>query len=119
MAIRGTITAGDFIAFINYLMLMTWPMMAIGWVADLFQRGLTSLGRIQALFDERPSLQDLPSPALAPALRGGIQVRNLSFTYPNQTEAALHDLNLEIRRGRNFLALWGGPVRARPPCATS
>ena len=55
MAIGGTLTAGDFVAFINYLLLMTWPMMAIGWVADLFQRGMTSLARIQSLFDERPA----------------------------------------------------------------
>ncbi len=106
MVITGVITAGDFVAFINYLLLMTWPMMAIGWVADLFQRGMTSLGRIQALFDERPSLQDPASPVPAPALKGGIEVRNLAFTYPQQTRAALHDLNLEVREGQ-FLGIVG------------
>lgn len=106
MAIQGTITLGDFVAFINYLLLMTWPMMAVGWVADLFQRGTTSLGRIQALFDERPSLQDPPAPPLVPALRGEIQICNLSFTYPGQTRAALRDINLEVHEGR-FLGLVG------------
>ena len=106
MAIRGTITAGDFVAFINYLLLMTWPMMAIGWVADLFQRGITSLGRIQALFDEKPSLQDPSIPSPVPALGGGIQIRNLTFTYPNQTRAALRNIDLEIREGQ-FLGIVG------------
>jgi ATP-binding cassette, subfamily B, multidrug efflux pump len=106
MAISGTITAGDFVAFINYLLLMAWPMMAIGWVADLAQRGMTSLGRIQALFDERPGLQDRPMSPAVPALKGGIQIRNLAFTYPNQIHAALRDINLEVGIGR-FLGIVG------------
>ena len=108
MAIGGTLTAGDFVAFINYLLLMTWPMMAIGWVADLFQRGVTSLGRIQTLFDERPSLLDpvLPETQPPPLLTGGIQLRNLSFTYPNQPQAVLRDLNLEVRPGQ-FIGIVG------------
>ena len=106
MAIGGTLTAGDFVAFINYLLLMTWPMMAIGWVADLFQRGMTSLGRIQSLFDERPCLLDHVPPATTPLLNGGVQLRNLSFTYPNQSQAVLRDLDLEIRPGQ-FIGLVG------------
>ncbi len=108
MAIGGTLTAGDFVAFINYLLLMTWPMMAIGWVADLFQRGVTSLGRIQTLFDERPSLLDpvLPETQPPPLLTGGIQLRNLSFTYPNQPQAVLRDLDLEVRPGQ-FIGIVG------------
>ena len=51
LTISGTITAGDFVAFISYLFIMTWPMMAMGWVADLFQRGVTSLSRIEALLN--------------------------------------------------------------------
>lgn len=108
MAIKGTLTAGDFVAFINYLLLMTWPMMAIGWVADLFQRGSTSLGRIQALFDERPSFQDpVPTETLPPlVLTGGIELRNLSFTYPNQSQSVLRDLDLEVHPGQ-FLGIVG------------
>ena len=49
LTISGTITAGDLVAFISYLFIMTWPMMAMGWVADLFQRGVTSLSRIEAV----------------------------------------------------------------------
>jgi ATP-binding cassette, subfamily B, multidrug efflux pump len=108
MAIQGTLTAGDFVAFINYLLLMTWPMMAIGWVADLFQRGATSLGRIQALFDERPGLQEpVPSEITPlPVLTGGIRLRKLSFSYQNQPLSVLRDLDLEIPPGR-FLGIVG------------
>jgi len=106
MAIAGTLTAGDFVAFISYLLLMTWPMMAIGWVADLFQRGMTSLGRIQSLFDERPCLVDRAPSEITPHLSGGIQLRNLTFAYPDQSLPVLRDLNLEVRPGQ-FIGLVG------------
>jgi ATP-binding cassette, subfamily B, multidrug efflux pump len=106
MTIGGTITAGDFVAFINYLLLMTWPMMAIGWVADLFQRGITSLGRIQVLFEERPSLQDPFTALPLPAIKGGIEISGLSFSYPHQTQLALQNIHLKVRRGQ-FLGIVG------------
>jgi len=106
MAIGGTLTAGDFVAFINYLLLMTWPMMAVGWVADLFQRGMTSLGRIQSLFHERPCLMDQVPAERPPRLTGEIRLHHLSFTYPNQSQSVLHDLDLEIRPGQ-FLGVVG------------
>jgi len=106
MAIEGTITAGDFVAFINYLMLMTWPMMAIGWVTDLFQRGVTSLGRIQSLFNEKPDLRDPLTSQPPAALSGGIELKNLSFSYPHHTQLALQDIDLEIRPGQ-FLGIVG------------
>lgn len=106
MAIGGTLTAGDFVAFINYLLLMTWPMMAVGWVADLFQRGMTSLGRIQSLFHERPCLVDQVPAESLPRLTGEIRLHHLSFTYPNQSQAVLHDLDLAIRPGQ-FLGVVG------------
>lgn len=106
MAIGGTLTAGDFVAFINYLLLMTWPMMAVGWVADLFQRGMTSLGRIQSLFHERPCLMDQVPAERPPRLTGEIRLHHLSFTYPNQSQTVLHDLELEVRPGQ-FLGVVG------------
>lgn len=106
MAIGGTLTAGDFVAFINYLLLMTWPMMAVGWVTDLFQRGMTSLGRIQSLFHERPCLMDQVPAESPPRLTGEIRLHHLSFTYPNQSQTVLHDLELEVRPGQ-FLGVVG------------
>ncbi|MCE5244213.1 MAG: ABC transporter ATP-binding protein [Syntrophobacteraceae bacterium] len=109
MTISGIITAGDFVAFISYLFLMTWPMMAMGWVADLFQRGVTSLGRINALLEEKPALWDppaLPEAAAASTLKGNILLRNLSFTYPGQRGATLRNIHLDIRAGQ-FIGVVG------------
>jgi ATP-binding cassette subfamily B protein len=100
MAIRDAITAGDFVAFINYLYLMTWPMMAMGWVADLFQRGVTSLGRIESLLKEKPELKSAETAVSAmPAVRGDIRVENLTFTYPGHKEPTLRGINLHVRAG--------------------
>ncbi len=106
MAIGGTITAGDFVAFISYLFLMTWPMMAMGWVADLSQRGITSLGRIQELILQRPGLQDSQKPVSERITKGDISVRKLSFAYPGQSDPALKEIDLHVPSGL-FLGIVG------------
>jgi ATP-binding cassette subfamily B protein len=106
MAIRGSITAGDFVAFVNYLFLMTWPMMAFGWVADLFQRGVTSLDRIHGLLEEKPDLESPPAAIHSPVTRGDIHIEGLSFSYANQKEPALRNIDMDIRAG-TFLGIVG------------
>lgn len=107
MALKGTITAGDFVAFISYLYLMTWPMMALGWVADLFQRGVTSLGRIHALLLEEPELKDVEGAVETPVKEGSICVKDLSFSYSGlQRSLTLSDINLDIPAGM-FLGIVG------------
>lgn len=108
LTIEGIITAGDLVAFISYLFLMTWPMMAIGWVADLFQRGVTSLHRIEDLFQEKPVLRDLTQEkgGLDLRARGEIVVRDLSFQYPGQQVPSLECVHLEIHAGQ-FLGIVG------------
>lgn len=99
LTIGGSITTGDFVAFITYLYMLVWPMMALGWVASLFQRGVTSLERIQAVIHERPVLKE---PAVARELRhigGDIGIKGLTFTYDKQKKPALRDINLIIRPG--------------------
>ncbi len=98
MVISGTISIGGFVAFISYLFMLTWPMMALGWVSNLFQRGLTSLARIQEVMDERPLLQ----PVTAGRKIGRpdiISLRHLTFAYPGQERPRLKDINLDIRPG--------------------
>ena len=109
LTISGTITAGDFVAFISYLFIMTWPMMAMGWVTDLFQRGVTSLSRIEALLNEKPHLADrdetshsaFPGPHSEPrsSLRGEILVKDLHFAYPGQETQGLKGVDLHVPRG--------------------
>lgn len=108
MTIQGRITVGDFVAFITYLFLMTWPMMALGWVTDLFQRGITSLARIQELLLEEPRLKDPVSPRPASISRGEISLRGLSFSYLGHEDQGevLRGIDLHIPPGV-FLGIVG------------
>ncbi|MFZ0929945.1 MAG: ABC transporter ATP-binding protein [Syntrophobacteraceae bacterium] len=106
LTISGTITAGDLVAFISYLFIMTWPMMAMGWVADLFQRGVTSLSRIEAVMNVRPSLLEREGAASVTITRGEIRVKDLSFRYTGQRELSLNGINLQVPGGM-FLGIVG------------
>lgn len=99
MTIAGSITTGDFVAFISYLYLISWPMMALGWVADLFQRGVTSLSRIQSLLQEESSFTPVDTPLLTPITEGAILVKDLCFAFPNHDEPVLKHIHLNIRPG--------------------
>jgi ATP-binding cassette subfamily B multidrug efflux pump len=99
LTIQGSITIGDFVAFTSYLSMLTWPMMALGWVTNLFQRGVTSLQRIQNVLDERPVIVSPVNPLPVPEKVDTITVKNLTFAYPNQSEPVLRNVSLEIRQG--------------------
>ncbi len=99
LTIQGSITIGDFVAFTSYLFMLTWPMMALGWVTNLFQRGVTSLQRIQNVLDERPVIVSPVRPHPVPEKVDTITVKNLTFSYPNQSEPVLRNVSLEIQRG--------------------
>src|ERR1700746_2637783 len=98
--LRGRITVGDFVAFNTYMVQLTWPVIALGWVINIFQRGTASMGRINEILVEKPEIEDTPSPQFHKAegpgmqLRGEIEFRGLNFAY-NGT-AVLHDINLRI-----------------------
>ena len=84
LAARGTISVGSFVAFGLYLALLTWPLIALGWVTNLFQRGATSLDRLLEILDAVPNVTSPSSPrALPPAGAGrAIEFRNVGFRYP-------------------------------------
>ena len=98
LVIGTAITLGDFVAFISYLYMMVWPMMAIGWVSSLVQRGLTSLERIHNLLAARSSLPDVEqaSPAFTDL---SIRLENLTFHYSQSEFAALDAASLEFSPG--------------------
>ncbi len=77
------ITPGDFVAFISYLGLLTWPMMALGWVVNLIQRGGASLDRIDAILKTEPAIINPPDPSPGPTFKGSITLENVSFSYGN------------------------------------
>jgi len=113
-AILGEISAGDFVAFISYLNLLTWPMMAMGWVTNLLQRGSASMRRINAILEAVPDIRDpdlgdsisrplpLMEDAAARPNRGAIEIRGLSFTYPQQDRYALRDIRVRIAPSENI-----------------
>jgi ATP-binding cassette subfamily B protein len=107
--ISGRITVGGFVAFNTYMVQLTWPIIALGWVINIFQRGIASMGRINEILVEKPEIEDSEaiktnrgtSETLAPTLlRGEIEFRHLNFSY-NSTPV-LHDINLRIPAGSSL-----------------
>jgi ATP-binding cassette subfamily B protein len=98
--IKGHITLGAFVAFTVYLAMLNWPMYALGWVVNLWQRGIASLQRLDDILSIEPAIQS-PKDGLAPAgCRGAIEFRHLSFTYPDADRPALVDVSIEVPAGR-------------------
>jgi len=106
LVIEGRLTIGQFVAFNVYLAMLTWPMIALGWVVNLFQRGSASYGRLREVMDAVPAFQDAPDAIEANGLAGAIEVRHLTFRYPGAERAALTDVSLSIPAG-STLALVG------------
>jgi ATP-binding cassette subfamily B multidrug efflux pump len=111
------ITVGNFVAFNTYMVLLTWPIISLGWVINLFQRGTASMGRIQSMLSEKPEVTDASVPAAgAPVeVRGEIEFCNLSFHYGDTLiaaergtghvhgdEAVLKNVNLRVREGTSL-----------------
>ena len=106
------ISVGDFVAFNTYMMMLTWPIIALGWVVNLVQRGTASVIRIDELLTEKPTIDDAAADATMSAqtrLAGEIEFRHLSFAYPDaggKPVEVLHDIALTIPAGTS-LALVG------------
>jgi ATP-binding cassette, subfamily B, multidrug efflux pump len=97
--IKGELSFGDFVAFIGYLSMLAWPMVAIGWVANLFQRGAASMTRICEYLDTPPEIAE-PLGAKVPSdNRGEIAFRHVSFAY-NSGTFVLQDLHFTIAPGQ-------------------
>ena len=97
--LSGKITIGTFAAFNVYLMYLIWPIIALGWVTNIIQRGLASLGRLWTIFAAQPAIDDrlVPSNPVT-ALKGDIEFRNLTFAYNGFP--ILRNINLSIPAGR-------------------
>jgi ATP-binding cassette subfamily B protein len=97
--LRGEISVGSFTAFNIYLMYLIWPIIALGWVTNIVQRGLASLGRLWTIFRAEPQIDDHAArPEILPTLRGEIEFRHLNFSYNGKL--ILKDINLHIPAGR-------------------
>jgi len=97
--VRGIISVGTFAAFNVYLANLIWPIVALGWVTNMVQRGLASQGRLMTIFDAQPDINDREVPANpVTTLKGEIEFRNLSFSYNGH--AILKNINLHIPAGK-------------------
>jgi ATP-binding cassette subfamily B multidrug efflux pump len=99
-AIRGEITVGEFTVFNMYLFRLIWPLIALGYVVNLYQRGTASLKRMNAILAIEPSIADSGDAHTQPAIRGQIEFRNLTFRYHSNDEPVLRDINLVIPEGQ-------------------
>jgi ATP-binding cassette subfamily B multidrug efflux pump len=108
--IMGKITPGDFVAFISYLGLLTWPMMAMGWVTNLIQRGKASLDRINRIMERVPDIADTvrhPS-SVNRSLNGVLKFENVGFSYQADLQPALDRIHFSLAPGK-FLGIAGPP----------
>jgi len=99
----GHMELGGYVAFLTYMVQLTWPVIALGWVINIFQRGTASMGRINEILIEKPEIADEPLVATSARVRdleGEIEFRGLNFSY-NGTQV-LHDVNLRIPPGTSL-----------------
>jgi len=117
----GRMSLGTFMAFTFYLGLLIWPMIALGWVTSIFQRGAASMGRMNYILTAEPAINDSQARPVGRQPRGEIECRNLTFAYPtagnghapqgtdgsgSAVQAVLHDINLHVPAG-STLAIVG------------
>src|SRR5271166_6507111 len=101
--LNGRITVGQFVSFSTYMMQLTWPIIALGWVINIFQRGTASLGRINEIMQEQPEIKDEPGAQDHKndrEVEGEIEFRGLNFSYDGKQ--VLHDVNLRIPAGSSL-----------------
>jgi ATP-binding cassette subfamily B protein len=100
LAVRGTITVGEFTEFNLYLARLIWPLIALGYVINLYQRGTASLKRINAIMAIKPTIADRPDVRTQPTIQGRIEFRHLSFRYHEHGSFVLREINLKIEAGQ-------------------
>ena len=103
----GRITLGEFVAFTVYLGMLNWPVVALGWVVNLFQRGSASLGRIAEILEVEPAIRSAPGALRPDVCAGRLEFRGLSFAYPGAGATVIQDLDLVVPSGAT-VAIVGG-----------
>ena len=101
LTMQGTISVGKFVAFGMYLSALTWPLIALGWVINLFERGAASMTRLMDIFRAEPRVASPAQPRLLPVAHEGrsIEFRNVSFSYPGTQRVVLRDISFFVPAG--------------------
>ena len=100
LAVRGEITVGEFAVFNMYLTRLIWPLIALGYVVNLYQRGTASLKRLNAIFTINPAIADTPQTKVQPPIKGKIEFRDLTYRFQRHDEPVLQDVSLTIDEGQ-------------------
>lgn len=98
--IQGTLSLGDIVAFFGYLTMILWPIIAIGWVTSLYQRGKASMGRINRILNTKSPVADRDISVHTDTMKGKIEFKDLSFAYNGSK--ILKDINLTIEPGQTI-----------------
>ena len=99
LTILQSISTGDFVAFMSYLGILSWPMMALGWAINVVQRGAASMERLNKIFEEVPEISDVSVTPGPGRLKGHIEIRGLTFPTGNRGNPLVQDIHLEVRVG--------------------
>ena len=105
LTIFQTISTGDFVAFMSYLGLLAWPMMALGWAINVIQRGSASMDRLNRIFAETPEISDSSAIIRSDLLKGRIEIRGLSFSPRNDGNPLLRDIHITIEKGDRLVVV--------------
>lgn len=105
LAILRSISTGDFVAFMSYLGILAWPMMALGWAVNVIQRGGASLDRLNRIFAETPEISDAPEAIACGPLKGKIEIKGLTYPWRNGAAPILQDIHLTIREGEKLVVV--------------
>ena len=95
----GRLTEGSFVAFGLYLVTLAWPMIALGWVTNLFQRGAASMKRINRIMATRPALAESSPSAALTEVHGAIEFRDVRFRYPDSERDVLDGIDFQVAAG--------------------
>ncbi len=105
--INKTNSLGELVALSGYLMLLAWPLFGLGWLVNIYKRGIASMGRINEILEAVPEISDgEETDTSIPPLRGDIEFKNVSFTFPGKKVPALKNVSFKVPAGR-ILAITG------------
>ncbi len=103
LTILDSISTGDFVAFMSYLGLLAWPMMALGWGVNVIQRGGASMDRLNRIFGETPEIFDTPEAVQGRPLKGRIDIKGLTFSAGNGGNSLLRNVTLTVNEGERMV----------------
>lgn len=101
--IDGTMTLGEIVAFVAYLSLLIWPMIAFGWIANIIQQASASMKRLLIIFDEKEEIKDVESSNYSAInIKGKIDFRNVSFRYEAELDNILKNISFTVQSGSSL-----------------